>query len=527
MSLIQIQNLTFQYDTSHENIFEDVSLSLDTDWRLGFVGRNGRGKTTFLNLLLGRYRYSGSIQASVSFDYFPFPIEDESMIALRVLKEAVAPFERWEREMEEALEQGDIDRYGQLQERYLAQDGYQIEELLAREVSRLSVDPEVLERPFCTLSGGERTKCCLAALFLKKERFLLIDEPTNHLDSEGRRVVANYLSGKRGFILVSHDRALLDGSVDHILSLNRRSIELQRGNYQSFRENRRRQDEYELARDEALRREIDRLSAAAKGTASWSNALEKTKYGHYNSGLKVDRGYIGHKSAKMMKRAKVIEARQQRQIEEKESLLQDLEESEELALSPLRYPSQRLLEARELSVGYGSQPLFTGLNFTLGRGERIALCGRNGCGKSSVLRLLLGEAVPHTGVLQPGSGLVVSYVPQDTSFLRGSLRGYARDEGVDESLFLAILRKLGFSRTQFQKELSCYSEGQKKKVLLARSLCQRAHLYVWDEPLNYLDIPSREQIEELLGRYQPAMLLVEHDERFLENIGARRVPVGE
>lgn len=526
MSLIQIQNLTFQYDANHENIFENVSLSLDTDWRLGLVGRNGKGKTTFLNLLLGRYPYSGTIGASVSFDYFPFPIEDESMTALQLLKNTVAPFESWEREMEEALAQGDIGRYGQVQECYLSQDGYQIEELLAREVSRLSVDPGVLERPFCTLSGGERTKCCLAALFLKKERFLLIDEPTNHLDGEGRRVVANYLAGKRGFILVSHDRALLDGAVDHILSLNRRSIELQKGNYTSFRENRRRQDEYELARDEALRREIDRLSLTARSTASWSNTLEKTKYGHRNSGLRPDRGFIGHKSAKMMKRAKVIEARQQRQIEEKEALLQDFEESEELRLRPLRYPAQRLLEARELSVGYGSRPLFTGLSFTLGRGERIALCGRNGCGKSSVLRLLLGEAVPHTGELRAGSGLIVSYVPQDTAFLRGSLRGYAREEGVDESLFLAILRKLGFARGQFSKELSCYSEGQKKKVLLARSLCQRAHLYVWDEPLNYLDIPSREQLEELLGRYQPAMLLVEHDERFLENIGARRVPVG-
>ena len=160
---------------------------------------------------------------------------------------------------------------------------------------------------------------------------------------------------------------------------------------------------------------------------------------------------------------------------------------------------------------------------TVERGERVALVGRNGSGKSSLLRLALGEEIPHTGLFSLASGLVVSYVPQDASFLRGSLSQFARRYELDETQFKTILRKLDFARVQFEKDLSDYSAGQKKKVLLARSLCQSAHLYVWDEPLNYIDVFSRMQLEELLRVCRPAMLLVEHDQAFLEGLADKRV----
>ncbi len=149
------------------------------------------------------------------------------------------------------------------------------------------------------------------------------------------------------------------------------------------------------------------------------------------------------------------------------------------------------------------------------------MAGPNGCGKSTLLRLLLGQApakLQVQGQLRAASGLIISYIPQDTSFLRGRLRDFAQAEGLDESLFLTILRKLDFSRQQFEKEMERYSEGQKKKVLLAKSLCQPAHLYVWDEPLNYIDIYSRLQIEQLIAEFAPTMLLVEHDEAFRQAV---------
>ena len=163
------------------------------------------------------------------------------------------------------------------------------------------------------------------------------------------------------------------------------------------------------------------------------------------------------------------------------------------------------------------------MNFVVEQGEQTLLQGRNGCGKSSLIRLILGEPIEYKGTLHVASGLCVSYVSQDTSFLHGDLRELIRREELDESLMKAILRKLDFSRLQFEKTMESYSEGQKKKVLLARSLCQRAHLYIWDEPLNYIDVDSRIQLERLLTEYRPTMLLVEHDQAFAERVATREI----
>ena len=516
MSMINIQNLSFRYDSYGENIFENVTLQLDTDWRLGLTGRNGRGKSTFLYLLAGRYSYNGSITASVTFDYFPFPAGASEEETRRAMKRMIAPFEQWEAEMEQYM-QTDLDRYAQALENYQAHDGYTIEQQMEKELGKLRVSPTILEQPFATLSGGEKVKVQLAALFLKKNNFLLLDEPTNHLDSEGRDAIAAYLASKAGFILVSHDRALLDAVTDHTLSINRTNIELQKGNFSSWMRNKQQQDEFEQARNRHLKSEIDKLGTAARRTAGWSDQIEASKTGGF------DKGYIGHKSAKMMQRAKSVEQRRQRAVEEKRSLLKNIETAEELKLHPIDYPKRFLAEAAGLSISYGGQPLFSELSFVIEPQDRIALSGKNGSGKTSLIRLLLGESIPHDGTLRRGSNLKLSYIPQDTSFLTGSLKELSQASGIDESLFKAILRKLDFSREQFEKNMEDYSEGQKKKVLLARSLCEQAHLYVWDEPLNYIDVFSRMQIEQLIMEYRPTLLFVEHDAYFQKKIATKKI----
>ena len=490
MSLINVSHLTFGYEGGLEKIFENVSFRVDTDWKLGFTGRNGRGKTTFLNLLLGRYDYEGSITSSVAFEYFPYPVPDGEMDAPTLIRTVAPAAADWQ---------------------------------IAREVSLLDVTEDALRRPFRTLSNGERTKILLAALFLKENSFLLIDEPTNHLDLEARAAVSAYLDRKRGFILVSHDRAFLDGCVDHILSINRADIEVQKGNFSSWWRNRQQQDEAERAENDRLKKDIGRMQEAARRAAGWSDAVEKTKRGVRNSGLRPDRGYIGHKAAKMAQRSKSLERRRQEALEEKSALLRNVEEGEKLKLFPLAFHSPGLAELENVSVRYGDRTVCEGVSFSIGRGERIALRGRNGCGKSSILKLILGESLEYGGRLSVASGLKISWLPQDAEGLSGSLSGYARQSGIDKSLFLAILRKLDFSRTQFEKNMEDYSGGQKKKVLLARSLCEQAHLYLWDEPLNYIDVISRMQITELLLEHRPTMVFVEHDRAFCDEVSTRVV----
>lgn len=488
MSLINVTNLTFAYDGSYDNIFEHVNFQIDTDWKLGFTGRNGRGKTTFLSLLLGKYEYSGNISANVSFEYFPFQVDNKELNTLDVITEIYPDYIHWK---------------------------------LMRELSLLKVAEDVLYRPFDSLSNGEQTKVLLATLFIKDNSFLLIDEPTNHLDMTARKLVSDYLNTKSGYILVSHDRGFLDNCVDHILSINKTNIEIQKGNFTSWWENKTRQDNFELAENEKLRRDINRLSDSSKRTGNWSHKVEKTKNGTRNSGSKVDKGYIGHKAAKMMKRSKSIEQRQQSAIDEKSKLLKNIESAERLEITPLSFHKSKLAELENVSILYGEKRVCAGVSFSIEQGERIALSGNNGSGKSSILKLICGEEIVHTGSFQKDSQITISYVSQDTSDLQGNLTDYARDNGIDESLFKSILRKLDFSRVQFEKELSTFSGGQKKKVLIAKSLSEKAHLYIWDEPLNFIDVISRMQIEELLLEYAPTLIFVEHDSEFCNNIATK------
>ncbi|OPZ68187.1 MAG: putative ABC transporter ATP-binding protein YheS [Firmicutes bacterium ADurb.Bin467] len=139
------------------------------------------------------------------------------------------------------------------------------------------------------------------------------------------------------------------------------------------------------------------------------------------------------------------------------------------------------------------------------------------------MKLLTGADIERAGLVRVGSGLKISYVPQDASFLSGALTAFAEARGIPVTLFLTILRKLGFPRAQFEADLGAFSDGQKKKALLAASLSERAHLYVWDEPLNYVDVFSRMQLEELILEYRPSLLFVEHDRRFVEKVATRTV----
>ena len=482
--LINVTNLTFSYEGSYDNIFENVSFSIDTDWKLGLVGRNGRGKTTFLRLLKGDYEYVGNISGGVDFEYFPYEVEDISVNTIDVVDRINHMYEYWQ---------------------------------LQRELSLLDVLEDVLYRPFESLSNGERTKVLIATMFLKENKFLLIDEPTNHLDTEGRKKLAQYLKSKKGYILVSHDRAFIDECVDHILSLNKLNIDVQKGSFSSWWENKENRDRANEEENRKLKKEIKRLSEASKRTDNWSNKVEKSKRGA------ADKGFVGHKAAKMMKTSKNIEARQNMMIEDKRDLLKNIELVDTLKLQAETYHSNLLITAKDLSVSYGAYSVFCDLSFDIFNGDKVVIQGKNGTGKSTVLKLISGCDISYSGAFQMGSGIKVSYVPQDTSFLPGDLSVFAEERKIDESLFKTILRKFDFSREQFDICMSSYSAGQKKKVLIAASLCEKAHLYLWDEPLNFIDVFSRMQIENMLKDSAMTFAFVEHDSSFCDNVATKKI----
>ena len=238
-------------------------------------------------------------------------------------------------------------------------------------MSLLGLERDTDYRQFATLSGGEQAKAMLVGLFLRQNAFLLIDEPTNHLDDDGRRILGQYLSRKKGFILVSHDRTLLDSCIDHILSVNRCNIELQKGNYSDWQRNKDMQDNFELAQNEKLKKDIKRLEAAAKRTAEWSERAEKAKIGF--DPIKVEksisrRPYEGAKAKKIMSRSSAISERREKAVQEKSSLLRNIEQTSELKIQSLEFHSRKLIQLENISVSYDGITVCKDVNFTVNQG---------------------------------------------------------------------------------------------------------------------------------------------------------------
>lgn len=476
--LINLKQVTFGYD--HQTIFDQVSVTFDASWKLALVGRNGRGKTTLLKLLLGSLPYAGQIQSEVQFLYFPQVISDKSLLTQFILEE-LYDAEAWQ---------------------------------IKRELNLLAVPEDVLWRPFETLSGGEQTKVLLAGLFLNDGYFPLIDEPTNHLDAASRAQIASYLKKRRsGYIVVSHDREFLDEVSDHVLALERHHIELLTGNYSTYEHEKQLCDGYEWAQNDRLKSEIGRLKQTARDKAEWSRDRERDKYGDPHkkgSGAIGDTGFIGARAARQMKKAKVLQQRMQSEIAEKEKLLKNIEKVDALDLTYVPTHRKILLDEAKLSVSFDGQPLFKPIRLQQTAGQITAITGKNGSGKSQLLKKLI--------TIAEDKHLTLSCVRQTYEDNQGDLKTFAQAHQLDYSKFLNQLRKLGMPRDVLNQKIEHMSMGQQKKVELAKSLTQPAELFIWDEPLNYLDIFNHEQIETLLKTVHPAVILVEHDRHFINQI---------
>ncbi len=492
MGTIKIQNLGFRYDSMLTPLFNNFNLNIDESWKLGLIGRNGRGKTTFLRMLLGQLTYHGDIQSNVRFNYFPQPVAHPESKTADVLMQLAG------------CSESDLWR-------------------IQLEIDKLKLTDEVLDRSFATLSPGEQTKALLAVLFSQNGTFELIDEPTNHLDIEGRQVVADYLKQKTGFIVVSHDRYFIDQVIDHVLSIDRAKIQLFDGNYKTWKREFDRENDSEQSEKQHLKTEVKRLTASANQTKQWASHSEskKSKGSHKKreQNVQLDKGFLGHKSAKIMKRAQSTLKREETAIEEKKGLLKNIDDVPQLALNYERPHQEHLLLVADLQVQRNDQDLNQPLSFDLQRGQRLVLFGPNGIGKTTLIKAIMGQhKLVSNGTISFNATIKTSYLTQNFEQLRGSIADYATAYHVALSELLNMLRKLGFERSAFDEDLSELSMGQKRKVSLARSLCEKANLYIWDEPLNYLDVITRQQIQDLILKIQPTMLVIDHDQAFIEAI---------
>ena len=516
MTTIICRQLGFGYDGAEHNVFTDIDLVVDTRWRAALTGRNGRGKTTLLRLIHGELEPDrGTIERACPTAYFPRRVAQPSQSVRQVVKDAIGPFTVWEAEMEAALADGGeaaLGRYGNVLSAYQDAGGYTVDARLETELAGLGIAEALWERPFDTLSGGEQTRCLLAGMFTSVEHFPLIDEPTNHLDGDGRRLLADYLRAKPGFLLISHDRAFLDACCDHVVALNPDTVEVQRASFSNWRATFRARLARQRTKNAELRGDIRALTATARDRRAGALKRESEKAPH------TDKGFTGARAKRQMKKAVIAEKRATDAADARRETLIDVEKERPLRLGRSQSAPAVLAVANDLALWRGTERLFAHLSFSIRRGDRVAVVGPNGCGKTSLLDQLESAPYRQAGTLSRPGHVSLSRTFQQPKWTRGTLRQRLRDAGLDESRFRQIMAALGVRGSVLDGGLDELSHGQQKKVDLARSFLSDADLLLWDEPLNFIDIDAREQIEDALLRDQPTVVFVEHDAAFVRRV---------
>lgn len=480
---ILVRNMTFQYESMLEPIFKDVNVNIHENWRLGLVGRNGRGKTTFFKILRGLVDYEGEVETTLEFTYFPvYPDASSEEMALEVLQKQNPHRELWE---------------------------------IERELSYMNLPAEILYKPFRVLSGGEQTKLLLIELFLNENAFPLIDEPTNNLDLNGRRVVGQYLKNKKGYIVVSHDEAFLNHFVDHILAINKESIDLIKGDVETWKAEKELADERSEEQNAQLKNEIKRLNTVSNRVNTWGNKRESSTHDSTERRL----------AAKQMKRAKAIKKRTDEKVEEKKRLIRNSEEVEGLKMK-VKEPRKRLLYLRHFSILQDGVPLFEDLNVEVFPNERLFIEGKNGVGKSTLLHFLTAqEGFETTGeweVNLPENLSILDQKNQEAFDYVSYVQSLRAEEKED---FWHLLHQLGMKRARFSN-LSTnhqWSAGEVKKIFLSQALLGENALFVWDEVTNSLDLHVIQQLVESILHYGPTMIAVDHNESFVEAVSTKKI----
>lgn len=518
MAQIEVKDLTFYYDDFYHPVFEKLNVNMDTDWKMALVGRNGRGKTTLLKLLEGSLAASaGEIKRAGTVSYFPYSYDTEYTKTLDVVKECIGGLRTLEVQMEQYetnAKEEESEKYLEVLNLYSELGGYEIESRICKELSQIGLPQELLEREFATLSGGEQTCMLIIALFLRKDAFVLLDEPTNHLDKVKKEYLKQYLKRKKGYIIASHDTIFLDAVTDHILAINKADISIEQGNYSTWRRNMELKEQFELRTRQRLMQEINQLERQSKLTRNWSDIGNKQKY-PFTSNARTNgtRAY--------MRQAKAAEQQIRDNLEEKKQLLRNLEEEKQLSIYQEILETECLLAAENITYCYeGEQaPLLENVTLRIYPGDKIWLKGHNGAGKTTLLKLLSGKLQGPD--IQYKEGLSIAYVTQEPAGYVGDIRIFLREslkEGEDFQTvydkFMELCNLFDLPEDFVERPLETLSSGERKKVDVARVLSGNHQVLFLDEPLNYMDVYFKAQLEQALADEELTLVFVEHNEDF-------------
>ncbi|WJE53019.1 ABC-F type ribosomal protection protein [Bacillus cereus] len=512
MTICSANNITKSFGGNI--IFENISLEIKNGERIGLVGRNGSGKTTIFQLLTGIESVdAGAIHmkkgtrighiAQIPKFAGETTVYDVLSSAFVKEKELETEMRSLEKRMAEEQESADLqklmEKYGTVQEQFAFLGGYEIEANIMKVANGLQVT-ELFSRIFAELSGGEQTKVSLAYMLLKKPDLLLLDEPTNHLDLFAVEWLEQFLKEYTGTVVViSHDRYFLDEVVTKILDLEDGELHVYHTNYSQFVKEKEERLLQEFQSYQEQQKKIKKMKEAIKRLKEWANQANPP-----NEGL--------HKRARNMERA----------LERMEKLKKPIIERKQMGLQfeGQERSGKDVVVMKGVSKGFADCALFQEANLHVRFQERAAIVGRNGTGKTTLLKLLLEEIKPDAGEIRIGSGVKIGYLSQHAygNVKRNVLEEFREYVAANEGEARHILARFLFYGPAVFKKVNQLSGGERMRLRLAQLMYQDINFLVLDEPTNHLDIESREVLEEALEQYNGTILAVSHDRYFLNKL---------
>ncbi|MDD7795290.1 ribosomal protection-like ABC-F family protein [Clostridium sp. 'White wine YQ'] len=503
-------------------VLESVSFEVHKGERIGLVGRNGSGKSTILEIISGHEEIDGgtlSIRKGAKVGYLKqipnYPEEytgrdalNTAFIEINKLETDITDLEEKmsnssEKELEKVFKQ-----YSEVQQKYETLGGYDKEEKLNKVSQGLKLSDDMLNKPFSILSGGEKTTVMLGKILLENPDILLLDEPTNHLDMESLEWLEGYIKQYSGtIIIVSHDRYFLDKVATSIVELEDNKSTAYQGNYSAYVK---KKDEDLLLQYQAYsdqQKKIDQMEKSIKNLRDWA--------------IRGDNGKFFRRAASMQKRLDKIDKVHKPNLNRKNIKLNLMLEERS---------GEEVIKVREARKTFGDKELFINGEFNVSYGEKVALIGANGCGKSTFLKILLGYEDIDSGIIKLGESVRATYLPQNIEFNNDNatiLECFREDIQILEGKAREYLARFMFFGESVYKKVGSLSGGEKTRLMLSKLLFKDVNLLILDEPTNHLDIDSIETLEEALEDFQGTIFFISHDRYFINKIGSRIVELND
>ena len=509
---IQVSGLVKSFEVGR-NVLDGLTFQIDQGERVGLLGRNGAGKTTLFRILtgelepdegtvtIGQGRRVGLIS---QIPVYPagFTVED-------VLRSAFSRLESLGEEMrqlESRMAAGESDpallrRYGTLSERFEAFGGYDTDVAVNKIANGLSISREMREQLFDSLSGGEKTRVNLGRLILEDTDILLLDEPTNHLDLHATEWLEEYIRSFRGAVVViSHDRYFLDRIVTRVIEVQDGKAEFYSGNYSFYAVEKERRYQERMKQYEKEQAKIAQLEKSAEQLRLWAfQGMDKT----YRRAISMEKRIERMRTTAKPTKAKKMDAR----------------------FNAAEFHGDEVLSIRNLAKSYGDKHLFEGITLRVEGGERIALIGDNGTGKTTLIKMIVGELYPDDGRIRTGPQVKEAYLPQvihfdhpDWNLVENMM---AAKRGLSAQSARNRLAAYDFRGEDVLKPVSVLSGGEQSRLRLCMLMDDEINFLILDEPTNHLDIDSREWIEEAVEAYDGTLLFVSHDRYFINRFATR------